>query len=124
MQVRLTRMGATLFGAFGFAALLLSVTGVYGLRAYSVASRTREIGLRMALGANARSVLWLMLGEGVNLSLAGLDIGLVAAAVVGLLARGFLFDVGALDPVAFILAPLVLALPAAGGLFLPSLPSH
>jgi putative ABC transport system permease protein len=120
MQVRLTRMGATLFGAFGLAALLLSVIGVYGLRAYSVASRTREIGLRMALGANARGVLWLMLSEGVNLSLVGLGIGLLAAAVVGLLARGFLFDVSALDPVAFILAPLVLALAVLAACFFPA----
>ncbi len=74
----------------------------------------------MAIGANGRSVLWLMLSEGVHLSLAGLGIGLLAAAVVGRLARGFLFDVGALDPVAFILAPLVLALAVLAACFFPA----
>jgi predicted permease len=120
LRVRLTQTGAGLFGAFGFAALLLSVIGVYGLRSYSVARRTREIGVRMALGANARDVLALMLGEGIQLGLAGLGIGLLLAALVATLARSFLFDVATFDPVAFLLAPLVLALAVLAACVIPA----
>ena len=120
LQVRLTRIGATLFGAFGLVALVLSVIGVYGLRAYSVARRTREIGLRVALGANARGVLKLMLAEGVRLSLAGVGIGVLLAAVLGRFAGGFLVDVGTLDPVAFAAAPMVLAGAVLVACFIPA----
>ncbi len=120
LRVRLTQTGATLFGAFGLAALLLSVIGVYGLRAYSVARRTREIGVRMALGADARSVLRLMMREGVRLSVAGLGIGVLLAVGVGRLAGRFLVDVGGLDPLTFVLTPLVLALAVLAACLIPA----
>jgi putative ABC transport system permease protein len=120
LRVRLTQIGAALFGAFGLTALLLSMIGVYGLRAYSVARRTREIGVRMALGANARSVLWQILKEGVHLSVVGIAIGLFVAAVVARLARGFLIDGDTLDPATFLLAPLVLALALLAACLIPA----
>jgi ABC-type antimicrobial peptide transport system permease subunit len=74
----------------------------------------------MALGANARDVLALMLGEGIQLGLAGLGIGLLLAALVATLARSFLFDVATFDPVAFLLAPLVLALAVLAACVIPA----
>jgi len=120
LRVRMTQIGATLFGAFGLAALFLSVIGVYGLRAYSVARRTREIGIRMALGASARDVLQLMLREGIGLAAVGLSIGLLLAFIAGRLASGFLFNVKSVDPLAFTLVTLLLGLAVLVACFIPA----
>ena len=97
-----------LFGVFAAVALLLSVIGVYGLRAYAVACRTREIGIRMALGAGRSEVLRWVLSDGMRLSLVGLGVGLVLAVGVSTAIRGFLYEVPRFDPMVFVLAPLVL----------------
>ena len=120
MGVRITKIGAMLFGAFGAVAILLSFLGVYGLKAYTVARRTREIGIRMALGATARDVVRMIVGEGARMAAIGLTIGLILAVVVGKLAGKFLYGVTGGDPVTFTLIPLGLAAVALIACWLPA----
>jgi predicted permease len=109
MGLWIVRTGATLFSAFGILALVLAVVGVYGVKAYSVARRTREIGIRMAVGAAPNAVQWMIMREGVFMLAGGIAIGLLLAIATGRLVSGMLYQVGALDPLAFATAPLVLA---------------
>src|SRR2546423_12583103 len=108
MQIWVIRTGATLFSIFGGLALLLAIVGVYGVKAYSVARRTREIGIRMALGARPNGVQWMIIREGLVMLAGGVVIGLLLAVATGKLLSGMLYQVGALDPIAFSTAPLVL----------------
>jgi ABC-type antimicrobial peptide transport system permease subunit len=109
-SVRIARLGSMLFGAFGGLALLLSLIGIYGMKAYAVARRTREIGIRMALGATARDVVAMILRETVWLAGLGLGLGLVLALAVGKLAGGYLYQVPAMDPLTYAaIPPLLLA---------------
>jgi predicted permease len=96
------RFNAVLLGAFGAAALLLAVLGIYGVVAYGVTERTREIGLRMALGARPNDVLGLVVGQGSRLVAAGLAFGLVLAFGLTRLLSSLLFQVGAADPLTYI----------------------
>jgi putative ABC transport system permease protein len=89
--------------------LTLAIVGVYGVKAYSVARRTREIGIRMALGARPSTVQWMILREGSFMLAGGVLIGLLLAVATGKLLSGMLYQVGTLDPVAFSMAPLLLA---------------
>ena len=102
------RMAATLTSLFGAVALLLVAIGLYGLLAYAVAQRTREIGIRMALGAQASDVLRLVLREGVSLIGAGLLLGLAAAFAATRLIEAFLYGVSAHDPLTFVVVALLL----------------
>jgi putative ABC transport system permease protein len=120
MSVRITKIGAMLFGTFGAVAILLSFLGVYGLKAYSVARRTREIGIRMALGATARDVVKMIVGEGARIAMVGLAIGLVLAVGVGKLAGKFLYGVTGADPITFTLIPIALAAVALIACWLPA----
>ena len=95
------RSVTVLFGILGTVALLLAAVGIYGVMAFSVAQRTHEIGLRMALGADRKQVLQLVLREGVVLALAGLGIGLIGAVFVGHAVKSMLFGVGTIDLAAF-----------------------
>lgn len=104
----LVRAGAALFSVFGGLALGLAVVGVYGVKAYAVARRTREIGIRMALGAEPATVLRMILREGALMLASGAALGLLLAIGTGQIVSGLLYQVGALDPVAFSVAPLVL----------------
>ncbi len=108
MQLWIVRAGATLFSVFGGLALLLAIVGVYGVKAYSVARRTREIGIRMALGARPDTVQWMIVREGSFMLAGGVVIGLLLAVATSKLLSGMLYQVGALDPVAFSTAPLLL----------------
>jgi predicted permease len=105
----MVKTAALLFGSIGLVAVFLALVGVYGVKAYLVSRRTREIGIRMSLGATPRDVLWLVLREGVFLTLAGVGIGLVLASGVSFLLKGMIYEVGALDPLTFTAAPLLLA---------------
>jgi len=84
-------------------ALLLAVTGIYGVTAYSVARRTREIGVRVALGARPRAVVVMVVGQGATMALVGVAIGLAAALPLARLLAGALYGVRATDPVTFAL---------------------
>jgi putative ABC transport system permease protein len=95
------RFAATLLGLFAFTALLLAVIGVHGLLSYSVAQRTRELGIRMALGATSGEVVGMVVKKGLVLSGLGLGLGLVGALSVTGLLRGMLFGVAATDPLTF-----------------------
>jgi predicted permease len=107
-QVFVERLVARLSGFFGALALLLACIGLYGLVSYEVARRTREIGIRSALGAARRDVLKLVLAEGMRLALVGAAAGIALALVVTRLAKEMLFGVNAADPLTFALVTLLL----------------
>jgi putative ABC transport system permease protein len=104
----LPRLYATLVALFAGAALLLAALGVYGVMAYAVAQRQREIGVRLALGAEPSGIRRMVLGEGGRLALIGLVLGLGAAAATGQLIGKLLFGVSAYDARTFVTVPLVL----------------
>jgi predicted permease len=112
--------GARLFAIFGGIALLLAIVGIYGVRSYLVSQRTREIGIRMALGATSSNVLWLIVRESLTLTMAGIGVGLLLAWGVGVAVSGMLYQVGAIDPVVFVAAPLLLAVSAIAASYLPA----
>ncbi|HUG52070.1 MAG TPA: FtsX-like permease family protein [Vicinamibacteria bacterium] len=99
-----TRIGAALLGGFGALALLLAAVGVYGVVAYSVTMRTRELGVRLALGARPGDVLRLVLGQAGRLALVGIAAGAVLAALAGHVLGALLYGVSALDPAAYAVA--------------------
>ena len=114
------RFGAILLGAFGAAALLLAGMGVYGVMAYSVAERTREVGIRMALGARATDVLGMMLREGLLIVLLGVAVGIAGATVLSRVLAGLLYDVQPVDPVSFSVMAAVLLASATIACYLPA----
>lgn len=102
------RTGARIFIVFGGVALLLAAIGLYGVRAYNVAMRTREIGIRMALGANASDAVRMLLREGLMLMAIGAAVGLVLSVGVGKVLSNLLYRVNSFDPVVLIGAPALL----------------
>ena len=112
--------GARLFAIFGAVALVLAVVGIYGVRSYLVSQRTREIGIRMALGATSSNVLWLVVRESLTLTVAGIALGLLLAWGVAVALSGMLYQVSAMDPLVFATAPIVLALSALAASYLPA----
>jgi ABC-type antimicrobial peptide transport system permease subunit len=115
-----TRIGATLIGAFGALALLLASIGLYGVIAYSVSLRTREVGIRMALGAERRQVLRLVLAQGGRLALIGVALGAVASAGIGQVLESLLYGVSAYDPIAYGAAAGILLFVAAAANLAPA----
>jgi putative ABC transport system permease protein len=113
-------MGAILLGSLGVLALVLASVGVYGVMAYSVSQRTRELGIRMALGAQANQVLQLVLGQGMLLAAIGLGIGLLAAFGSTRLAGSFLYGVNPSDPLVFLGVTGVLAAAAFIACYFPA----
>ena len=103
------RFNMELLSIFGGAALLLAAIGIYGLIAYSVQQRTREIGIRVALGAGSSDVLKMVVAQGMRLAMIGIALGMCAALGLTRLLVGFLFGVQAQDPAVFIVTPMVLS---------------
>ena len=114
------RFNLVLLGGFAAAALLLAAIGLYGLIAYSVSQRTQEIGIRMALGAGRRTVLGLVLRDGMLLTASGIGIGLVASALVARVLRTQLYAVGTVDPLAYGGVVVVFTVVAALASYLPA----
>ncbi|HEV8203909.1 MAG TPA: ABC transporter permease [Pyrinomonadaceae bacterium] len=123
-QIELTlfpsRIAAWTLGGFGLLALLLAGIGIYGVVSYGAAQRTREIGVRMALGAKERDVLRLVLWDGLIVIGAGLAIGLLLAAAATRLVAAFLYGVGATDPLTFVIVPLLLGVVALVASYIPA----
>jgi predicted permease len=103
-----SRVAAVAAAVLGVLALALASIGLYGMLGYTVAHRTRELGIRIALGATRGDVVRLILRDGARLVLGGAAVGLLGALAIGRLLRQFIFDIGAFDPVAFLLVPLLL----------------
>jgi ABC-type antimicrobial peptide transport system permease subunit len=105
---------------FSAVALLMAAVGIYGIIQYSVATRTREIGLRMAIGAPRGDIFRMIIGEGLVLSLTGVAIGLVGAWWLGEMGSSLLFGVSASDPVTFAAVPLLLTAVAVAACYWPA----
>jgi predicted permease len=114
------RMGAILLALFAALALVLSSVGVYGVLSYSVSQQTREIGLRMALGAQRRDVVRLILGQGLRLTLIGLGLGVVVALALMRVLVSLLFNVRAYDPITYGAVTLLLTAVALLACYLPA----
>jgi predicted permease len=114
------RMGASLLGIFALLALLLAAIGLYGVMAYSVSQRTRELGIRLALGARQQDVRNMVVRQGVLLAIGGVAIGLMAAIALARLVTNLLFGVTANDPVTFAVIPVVLLVVALVATYLPA----
>jgi len=102
------KIAATLLSVLSCVGLLLAAMGLYGVLAYSVAQRTQEIGLRVALGASRRDVLKLVLGQGLQLTLVGVAVGTVAALALGQFLSSLLYAVRPADPFTFVAVSVVL----------------
>jgi predicted permease len=120
MQLWIVKIGAAMFSLFGGLALVLAAVGLYGVKAYAVARRTREIGIRMALGAEPGSVQAMILREGLAMTLLGVGFGLLLGLGIGQVVQSMLYRVSPFDPVAFAVAPLVLILTALLACWLPA----
>lgn len=118
--VRQPRFYTFLFTLFGAVALLLTITGIYGVISYAVTQRTQEIGIRMALGARASNVFKLIIGEGFILTFAGLVLGLIAAFALTRFMRTLLFGISPTDPVTFVALPVLSITVALLACYLPA----
>jgi putative ABC transport system permease protein len=114
------RFNVLLLMIFACVALILAVTGVYAVMSYSVTQRTQEIGIRLALGAQTRDVLKLVLGQGLKLVFIGTLIGLVGGFISTRFLSSLLFGISAIDPIVFALTPLILLLVALSACYIPA----
>ncbi len=115
------RFAMSLFGLFAALALVLGAVGIYGVMSFGVAQRTRELGVRMALGASQRSVLQLVLSEGLRLTIPGVAIGVLAALGASQLLATMLYEVSAVDPLTYAAVALVLGVVCLAAAYLPAL---
>jgi len=114
------RINATVFGTFALAALVLAAVGIYGVVAYGVVQRTRELGIRMALGAGGATLLRMVIRQGMAPVLGGLVLGLAGALAGGHVLRGLLFGVGTSDPATFAAVTFFLVAVALAATYLPA----
>ncbi len=114
------RFNLLLLSVFGGSALLLAAAGIYGMMAYTVARRTPEIGLRLALGAQPRDALRLVTGHGMKLALTGVSVSLVGSLALTRLLRNLLYDVSVTDPLTFVSVALLLLGVALLACYLPA----
>ena len=114
------RFQTWLLAGFSVVALLMAAVGIYGLIQYSIATRTREIGLRMAVGAQAGDIFRMIIGEGLMLSVTGVALGLVGALWLGRAASSLLFGVTASDPLTFAAVSLLLTAVAVTACYFPA----
>ena len=104
----LRRFDLSLLGMFSGLALALAAIGVYAVMAYSVSQRTQEIGIRIALGARSKDVLYLILNQGARLAVAGVAVGVVAALLLRRIMANLLYGLSAADPLIFSIVPLLI----------------
>jgi predicted permease len=114
------RMGALLLAIFGGLALALASIGVYGVMAYSVSQRTRELGIRLALGATSGEVRAMVLRQGLMLTVVGIALGTATAVVLARLIGDLLYGIDAVDPLTFLVIPVVLLAVAAAAIYIPA----
>ncbi len=114
------RAAGLLLGLFGMLALTLVVVGLYGVMSYSVTQRTREIGVRMALGARRIDVVRLILGQGLRLALTGMSIGVVCSLALTWVLKSVLYGISATDPVSFLAVAVVLTMVAVVASYVPA----
>ena len=114
------RLNTALLGTFAAVALLLAVVGIYGVMSYAVTQRTREIGMRMALGAQPGNVMRFVMGQGMRVVLLGVAIGLIGALALARVLRNLLFQVAPTDPATFVSVALILSAVALLACYLPA----
>jgi predicted permease len=121
IEVVMFRTGARVFSAFGIIALLLAVIGVYGVKSYVVSRRTREFGIRIAAGAQPRTLLWHVLLEGGRTTAIGIAIGLLLALGAGQILQGMLYGIRSIEPLVLTATPLILFAASLLASFIPAL---
>jgi putative ABC transport system permease protein len=114
------RLSALVLAGFGLTALLLAAIGIYGVISFSVTRRTREIGIRIALGAAGHEVMWMVVGEAVLLASLGVAAGIGAALSLTRVMQGMLFGVSATEPLTYMLVAALLILTGALAAYLPA----
>ncbi|HEV2617775.1 MAG TPA: ABC transporter permease [Candidatus Acidoferrales bacterium] len=119
-SVFLRRYPSYLIGGFAALALILACVGLYGLISYSVSQRTRELGIRIALGAQERDVMRLVMGQGARLALTGVAVGIGAGLVLTQLMRSLLFGISAADPLTFAVVAILLSVVAIAACYIPA----
>jgi predicted permease len=119
-SVAAPRFRSLLLGAFGALGLLLAMIGIYGVISYAVTQRTREIGVRMALGARPRDVVRLVLGEGMILAAIGIGLGLAGAFALAKIMESVLYEIKPRDPATFVAVSLAVAVAAAAACYIPA----
>jgi putative ABC transport system permease protein len=113
-------MNAILLGVFSGVALLIAAIGIYGVLSYSVNQRTREIGLRMALGAQPRNVMRLVIGQGMIVGMIGIVAGLLGGLAMGSAVSSIVYGVPARDPLTFVVVAVVLTAVAFAACIIPA----
>jgi putative ABC transport system permease protein len=119
-SVEQPRFRTVLLEIFALIALSLATVGIYGVLAYSVSQRRHEIGVRMAMGAKRSDVLWMVVGQGMFLTLIGVAIGVAGAFVLTRFLSTLLYGVRPTDPVTFVVVPLLLACVALFACYVPA----
>jgi ABC-type antimicrobial peptide transport system permease subunit len=114
------RLAGIVLGAFGLLGLILASVGIYGVMAYSVSQRTREMGIRVAIGANRGDVTGMVVRQGLRLVLVGGGIGLIGALGASRLIKSLLITGRGVDPVSFVVVPIVLTAVALVATYLPA----